>query len=219
MKRALKQTAALAATAMTIFSAMTLLDDHIAWAASVEDNIVLVEDAYKKISDIKGSFLQKNHIVEINRTDTYDGRFVIGIPSRMRWTFMGEHVQEVIITGREIIVYQEKEHQAFKRAFDRNNYGQVPVALISGLGDLRADFDISAAERGLMLKPKGTIGSVVTVELVLGKGEFPIERIIITDKFSNTVDITLRDVRTNTGLKGTEFVFTPPDGVAVHEQN
>lgn len=212
----------LAVISLMIFPALAFVGTHIAWAegvASVEEKIALIEAAYKNASDIKGTFVQKNHIVELKKKDRYSGSFVIGIPSRMRWSYEGENPQEVIVNGAVITVYQENEKQAFKRAFDKEAYGQIPVALISGLGDLRADFEISDAKGGLMLKPKKPIGSVVSVRLTVAKGGFPIKGLLITDKFSNTVEITLVDVRINTGLTGTEFEFTPPPGVTVHEQD
>jgi len=179
-----------------------------------------ITKAYEGIKDIKGSFVQKSSIKDLGRTDTFRGTFVIMLPSRMRWHYRGEDPQqqtEVIINGEEMIIYQKKEKQALRGRFDRETYGQAPIALLSGFGNLEKEFEISVKSGRLILKPKKPMGSVVSLEIAPSDGVFPIASLGITDRHGNRVDITFRDVSVNTGMADSAFDFTVPKGASMYE--
>ncbi|MBI3592200.1 MAG: outer-membrane lipoprotein carrier protein LolA, partial [Nitrospirae bacterium] len=121
-------------------------------------------------------------------------------------------------TGDEVIIYQHREKQAFVSRFDRTTYGQAPIALLGGFGDIKKEFDVSMKNDRLILKPKKPMGNITYVELSLSDAEFPIESLTMHDSLSNKVEVTLKDVRTNTGLKGKAFEFSPPSGVNILQQ-
>jgi outer membrane lipoprotein-sorting protein len=116
-----------------------------------------------------------------------------------------------------MIIYQKKEKQAFRGRFDRETYGQAPIALLSGLGNLEKEFEISVKNGRLMLKPKKPMGNVVSLEIVPSDGAFPIASLGITDRHGNRIDITFRDVSLNTGLAESAFEFTLPKGASMYE--
>ena len=144
----------------------------------------------------------------------------------MRWEYKEKNLQTVYITGDNIIIYQKKEKQAFKARFDRTTYGQAPIALLGGFGNIRNEFDVSikpaikteeSAVR-LLLKPKKPMGNILNIELQTSNDEFPIESLTIIDTLSNRIDISLKDVKINTNLKDRIFEFSPPEGVNILEQ-
>jgi outer membrane lipoprotein-sorting protein len=186
---------------------------------TAEDDILKIEEAYKGIVDIKGIFVQESRIEDLERTDTYKGDFIIKIPSKVRWRYKGKDYQEIYINGPEMIIFQKKENQAFKSRFDRDGYGQAPVALLGGFGNIRKEFDITKKGNRLELRPKVSMGAVSSIEIVPSEGEFPIKSIIVTDRHSNTVKVTLDDIKLNTGIKDSEFIFPAPKGVSVYEHN
>lgn len=193
-----------------------------AWA---DDEVLKIQKAYENIQDIRGNFIQKSYIKDLKRTDTYKGELFIKSP-KMRWEYKGDKPQVVYITGDDIIIYQKKEKQAFKAKFDRATYGQAPIALLGGFGNIGEEFNVSikAAVSGqqsavrLILKPKKPMGNIVSVSISLSDGEFPIESLMITDTLSNRVEIHLKDVKINTDLKDKIFEFSPPEGVNVLRQ-
>ncbi len=187
------------------------------FALSADEEIKRIQDAYEGIRDIRGDFVQKSRISDLKRTDTYSGQFFIKA-SKMRWDFRGDKAQSIYIRGDEIVIYQKKEKQAFKSKFDRSTYGQAPIALLGGFGNIRKEFDVTAKEGKLMLKPKMPMGNVVSVEITTLQNEFPIESVTIVDSSSNRVEIRLKNVRTNSGVKDSVFEFTPPEGVTVFQQ-
>jgi outer membrane lipoprotein carrier protein len=183
-----------------------------------DDEVTRIQKAYEHIEDIKGNFIQKSYIKDLKKTDTYKGQFFIKSP-KMRWEYKGDKPQIVYITGDDIIIYQKKEKQAFKAKFDRATYGQAPIALLGGFGNIRNEFDVSIkTEHRLILKPKKPMGNIVSVEITTSSEEFPIESITIIDTLSNRIDIYLKDVKINTELKDKLFDFSPPEGVNVLQQ-
>jgi outer membrane lipoprotein carrier protein len=198
----------------SMFFAFSLLHFACCFAG---DEVARVQKAYENIKDIKGYFVQKSHIKDLKRTDTYSGQFFIK-PPKTKWEFTGDKPQTVYINGDDILIYQKKEKQVFKTKFDRATYGQAPIALLGGLGDINKEFEASVKKGRLILKPRKKMGSVIQIELALGDGVFPIEALTVLDTASNRIDIVLKDVKINTGLGEKIFEFTPPEGVTVIQQ-
>ncbi len=184
-----------------------------------EESTILqrIESAYKDISDIKGRFRQKSFIKDLQKKETYSGEFFIKIPHNFRWSYKAPHHQEVIISGKTIIIYQKKEKQAIKGVFDPSRYGEAPIALLGGLGDLSRNFNIQEEKSRLILTPKGRMGNIKTIEVYPDDGEFPVRSLKIRDKVDNTIEIFLEDVRINSGLSEDLFRFSPPKDVQIIE--
>ncbi len=187
-------------------------------AGGADFTIETIQKAYENIKDIKGSFVQKSTIKDLKRTDTFSGTFMIKVPSKMRWQYQGAGKEtEVIISNAEMTIYQKSEKQVLKGRFDKEGYGQAPLALLGGFGSIEKEFDVAAREGRLLLTPKRSMGSVSSVELIASEGEFPINSLIITDKRSNRIEITFRKVSLNSGIKDSAFNFSAPEGVSVFE--
>lgn len=179
-----------------------------------------IQRAYENIKDIKGEFVQKSHISDLKRTDTFTGTFVIKMPSQMRWQYNDEkkrHFTEVLISRDELLIYQKEEKQVFKGKFDSDSYGQAPIALLTGFAHINREFTVTEKNGKLLLKPRKGMGSVVSIEITPSDGEFPIDSLTIIDRRSNSIRITLKDVRINSGVKESLFSFSLPQGVSVYE--
>jgi outer membrane lipoprotein carrier protein len=191
-----------------------------ALAGEVDDKITGIQKAYENIKDMSGDFVQKSFIKDLKRTETFKGQFFIKRPMRMKWSYKGESAQDVLINNDLITIYQKKEKQAFKGKFDRDTYGQAPIALLSGFGKIQEEFAVSDQKGRLVLKPKKPMGEITSIEIETAvEGEFPIKSFIINDSLSNRIEMTLKDVRINSGLEDTFFELTLPKGVTVLEQD
>jgi outer membrane lipoprotein carrier protein len=208
-------------TILSFFTLITLLvfTYSALSASSVDEEIQKIQKAYENIRDIKGNFVQKSYIKDLKRTDTYRGQFFIKIPKKLKWEYKGEVPQEIFVNNDEIIVYQQKEKQAFKGKFDWKTYGQAPIALLSGFGRIQEEFSLSKNDGYLLLKPKNPMGSITSIEIETSKDEFPISSFIIKDSHLNKIEITLRNVKVNTGL--TDGLFKPflPESIKIYEHN
>jgi outer membrane lipoprotein carrier protein len=188
-------------------------------SASADEEVVKIQKAYENIKDIRGSFVQKSYIKDLKRTDTFQGQFFIKRPTKMKWSYKGQHAQEVLINNDTITIYQKKEKQAFKGKFDRETYGQAPIALLSGFGKIRDEFTFSEKNEKLILTPKKPMGGILTIEIERSEGEFPIQSFTINDSYSNRIEMTLKDITINTGLEDALFELSLPKSVTVYEPN
>lgn len=184
-----------------------------------DEEIQKIQKAYENITDIKGNFTQKSYIKDLRRTDIYNGQFFIKMPLKLRWIYKGKVAQEVFIDNDDILIYQKKEKQAFKGKFDRDTYGQAPIALLSGFGKIQEEFIVSRKNENLFLRPKNSLGGILSIEIKTSDSGFPISSFIITDKHSNRIEIVLKDVEMNTGLKDTLFKPLLPGDIKIHEYN
>jgi outer membrane lipoprotein carrier protein len=187
-------------------------------ASGVDENISRIQKAYEGIRDLKGSFVQKSEIKDLDRTDTYKGEFYIKRPAKMKWMYTGKTAQDLIINGDTVLIYKRGDKQAYKSRFDRATYGQTPVALLGGFGNIKEEFEVSGSGDTLILKPKKPMGNVATIKVSLSEGGFPIRSFVIRDSRSNVIDIELTGVKINTGLKDSLFDLALPKGVNVFEQ-
>ncbi|MEW6586031.1 MAG: outer membrane lipoprotein carrier protein LolA [Nitrospirota bacterium] len=183
---------------------------------TADDEILRIQEAYENLQDISGGFVQKSYIKDLKRTDTFKGQFFIK-RLMMRWSYTGENAQEVFIRNEEIIIYQKKEKQAFKGKFDRETYGQAPIALLGGFGKIREEFSSSMKNGKILLKPKKPMGGIVSIEIEPSDGEFPIKSFTIIDSLSNRIDMILSGVKINTGLEDSFFKPSVPKDVTVLE--
>jgi outer membrane lipoprotein-sorting protein len=194
-------------------------EEFVRGAFAAEFTIETIQKAYETIKDIKGNFVQKSTIKDLKRTDTFKGSFQIKVPSKMRWQYQGDNKQnaEVVINNEVIIIYQKNEKQAFRGKFDRESYGQAPIALLGGFGDIGDEFEVVQKEGKIVLKPRKGMGGVVSVEIAPSGGEFPIGSLTIIDKRSNKIEITFRDIVLNSGIKESAFNLSIPQGTSVYE--
>lgn len=188
-------------------------------ASETDDSIEKIQKAYEKIRDMKGSFTQKNIIRDLNKTDNYKGEFFIKQPLKMKWLYTGKAAQDIYINNDTVMIYKKGDKQAYKGKFDKKTYGQTPIALLGGFGNIRQEFNISGRGNSLLLKPKSPLGNITSISINLSEDGFPIKSFTIQDGRSNVIEIVLRDVRTNTGLKDSLFEFQMPKGVNVFEYN
>jgi outer membrane lipoprotein carrier protein len=188
------------------------------FASRADENISRIQKAYEGIRDLKGSFVQKSEIKDLDRTETYKGEFYIKRPMKMKWMYTGKTAQDLIINGDTVLIYKRGDKQAYKSRFDRATYGQTPVALLSGFGNIKDEFEVSGNGDTIILKPKRPMGNVSTIKVILSEGGFPIRSFVIRDTRSNVIDVVLKDVKINTGLKDSLFDLALPRGVNVFEQ-
>ncbi len=187
-------------------------------ASGPDENVAKIQKTYEGIRDLKGYFVQKSVIKDLDRTETYRGEFFIKRPMKMKWMYTGKTAQDLIINGDTVLIYKKGDKQAYKSRFDRSTYGQTPVALLSGFGNIKEEFNVSGGGDTIVLKPKKPMGNVAAIKVILSGGAFPIRSFIIDDNRGNVVEIRLKDVRLNTGLKDSFFDLALPKGVNVFEQ-
>lgn len=186
---------------------------------NADDEVKKIQEAYTKIKDIKGSFTQKSFLKDLKKTETYNGMLLIKRPSKIKWEYTGGKPQQVIINNNKIIIFKKKEKQAFKSNFDKQTYGQAPVALLSGFGNIQEEFKTTSKNKKLILTPKNPMGSIALIEIETSSENFPIKSFTIIDTRSNKIEIKLDNIETNTDIQDSIFEFNLPEGTKIYEYN
>jgi chaperone LolA len=202
---------------VVLFAALFFIPALSFSSSCTEGKVARIQKGYEGLHDITGDFVQKSHIKDLKQTETFQGHFFIKRPLKMKWEYTGEHAQEIFIRDEEILIYQKKEKQAFRGRFSSDTYGQVPIALLSGFGDVEDQFHISEREDRLILKPKKSMRGIVSIEVVLAEDGFPIGSFTIYDSHANTIELKLRNVKVNTGIEDALFEPALPKGIPLYE--
>lgn len=184
----------------------------------VDDAVSRIQKAYEGITDMKGSFVQKNIIKDLNKSDTYNGEFFVKRPLKMKWAYKGKAAQDLLINNDTVLIYKKGDNQAYRSAFTKEAYGQTPVVLLTGMGNLREEFVVTGKKHILQLKPRKAMSGIVSITVFLAETGFPIKGFTIQDGRSNTVDIRLNNITINPGLNDSLFDLNLPKGVNVYEQ-
>jgi chaperone LolA len=183
------------------------------------DNAVSrIQKAYEGLRDMKGDFVQKNIVRDLKKTDTYTGEFFIKRPLKMKWAYKGKAAQDLLINNDTVLIYKKGDNQAYRSPFNRDSYGQTPVVLLTGMGNLKDEFTVTGKKNVLHLKPKKAMAGIASITVFMSETGFPIKAFTIQDGRSNTVEIQLNNVTINPGLRDSLFDLNLPKGVNVYEQ-
>jgi len=186
-------------------------------ALGTDDAVARIQKAYEGIKDMKGTFVQKNVIKDLKKIDTYNGDFFIKRPHKMKWAYKGKASQDLLISNETVVIYKKGDNQAYRSKFNKETYGQSPVVLLTGMGNIREEFVVTGTEQVLTLKPKKSMAGIVSITLHLSDGDFPIRAFTIQDG-RNTVEIELKEIKINSNIKDSLFDLNLPKGVNVYEQ-
>jgi outer membrane lipoprotein carrier protein len=187
-------------------------------ASTTNDMVDAIQKKLAKINDIKGTFSQKSYIKDLEETQHYSGTFFIKKPFYMMWQYDKPRDEKVIIRDTETWIYKRSQNQVIKTKFTKEAYSQVPIALLTSLENIKADFDITRpTESALQLVPKRRIGFIKTLVIETTSGDFPIKMFTIFDTYGNIIMIELKNVRINPGLDDSLFIFKIPSGAEVYD--
>lgn len=201
-------------TAVFMFAGLPILQAN---AETAEESVLKIQAAYSNLKDVRGKFVQKNHMKDLGSTLSYSGNFIIKRPGRMKWIYKD---QEILIKDGIVLLYDKSQKSAYRSKFDRSTFGTTPVALLEDFGDITKEFDITVKKGRLRLKPKNPMPGISFIEIEPSSDStFPIKSFAIVDSTSNRIDITLKDVVQNTGISDSAFTVNLPIGVKPLEHN
>lgn len=189
-------------------------------AATVDETVSSLQKQFALIKDIKGKFIQKSYIKDLEDTQEYSGAFFIKKPDRMMWEYAAPRDEKVVINSMDTWIYKKSQNQVVKTKFTKESYSQVPIALLASLENIRDDFDITMPEKNaLQLAPKRKIGFIKTIVLELASSDMPVKMFTIFDTYGNIIMIELKNVQTNPGLNDSLFTFKIPQGAEVYDMS
>jgi len=165
----------------------------------------------------QGNFRQ----IVVNRegrtTQTSAGTFAFARPGKFRWTYEKPFDQLIVGDGEKVWVYDRDLNQVIVRELDAA-LGATPAALLAGDNALEKNFTLVAggAANGLEYvdaTPKAADSQFKRIRLGF-TDDLP-RRMVLTDAFGQTTELTFGDMRRNPKLAPETFAFTPPKGADV----
>jgi outer membrane lipoprotein carrier protein len=193
-------------------------------APTLDEAVSALEQAQRRVTDLKAPFQQAAHNKALNQTVAARGTLYLKKPGRLRWEYQTPTPQEVVSDGAKLWIYTPQLKQV--------NVSAAPAALagpagsfLQGLGQVREHFDprfLNPAQPtdadGLVvldLAPKRPQPLLARLIVSVDPRSWLVRQAIVHDELGNTVTVRFGDTVVNSGLADSLFTFVPPPGVAV----
>ena len=175
-----------------------------------------LESALEGLSGFRASFRQTVTDASGQVIESAEGTVALARPGRFRWDY---RVPEQVIVSDGITVWFHDIglEQVTIRSASETLQG-TPAMLLSGDGDLRAEFVIGdgGTEDGLAwsrLTPRGEEGDFRELRVGIAGGE--LRRMTLFDRLGQTTRLEFDRIERNPRFEKSTFSFTPPPGVDV----
>ncbi len=172
---------------------------------------------YRKIQTMEGVFHQRTYFRDIDVTKTYKGHFYLKRPDMMKWIYTESSTDEIYIKGREIVLFQPAEKQAFVTDIAKMGLKNSPLMLLMNLDSLKEDFNVIEKKDSILLRPLNNM-AIQEIRLFVDNTEGFIKGFVITDTRGNSSEIELGSIKYNPKLPQNLFDFKPPDDVTIIRQ-
>jgi outer membrane lipoprotein carrier protein len=193
-------------------------------APTLDEAVGALEQAQRRLTDLKAPFRQAALNKALNQTVEARGTLYLKKPGRLRWEYQTPTPQEIVSDGTRLWIYTPELKQV--------NVSAAPAALagpagsfLQGLGQVREHFDprfLNPAQPtdadGLVvldLVPKRPQPLMARLIVSVDPRSWLVRQAVIHDELGNTVTVRFGDTVVNSGLSDSLFVFVPPPGVAV----
>jgi outer membrane lipoprotein carrier protein len=165
----------------------------------------------------QGNFAQVVTNRDGRTSQTSSGTFAFERPGKFRWTYAKPFDQLIVGDGEKVYVYDRDLNQVIVRKLDAA-LGATPAALLAGDNALEKNFTLTASgsDQGLEFVdalPRASDSQFKKIRIGFAKG-LP-KKMILSDAFGQTTDLTFSDVERNPKLATNMFQFTPPKGADV----
>jgi outer membrane lipoprotein carrier protein len=195
-------------------------------ALTLDEAVSALEQAQRRVTDLKAPFRQSAHNKVMNQTIDARGTLYLKKPGRLRWEYQTPTPQEIVSDGVRLWIYTPELKQV--------NVSAAPAALagpagsfLQGLGQVREHFDVRFLNpaqptdaEGLVvldLTPKRPQPLMTRLIASVDPKTWLVRQAVVYDELGNTVTVRFGDTVVNSGLGDGLFVFVPPPGAAVVE--
>src|SRR5262245_30763806 len=193
-------------------------------APTLDEAVSALEQAQRRVTDLKAPFRQAAHNKALNQTIEARGTLYLKKPGRLRWEYQTPTPQEIVSDGTKLWIYTPELKQV--------NVSAAPAALagpagsfLQGLGQVREHFEprfLNPAQptdaEGLVvldLAPKRPQPLMARLITSVDPKSWLVRQAVVHDELGNTVTVRFGETVVNSGLADSLFVFVPPPGVAV----
>jgi len=187
-----------------------------------------IQARYEQTKDLRADFKQVTTIEGFATPLMSSGNLFIKKPGRLRWDYREPDVQEIYVTGNDLMMYVPQHKQVLMGKLTQMTASQAPLQLLQGAAKLDEQFEPQATpgdERGEGGIPLVTLiprdagpESVRTVARIVVEAQpktYFIKTVSIHEISGNVATFQFSNLQPNTGLKGSLFEFAVPAGVEV----
>jgi outer membrane lipoprotein carrier protein len=187
-----------------------------AWAGGLQD----LESFNAKVRTFEARFVQTVPAAQGQAARTESGRIWIARPGRFRWEYEGGSDQVILSDGKTLQLYDRPLAQVTRRPVDQA-LASTPALLLSGQGDLSAQFEVAEGpvHEGLnwvSLTPRNADTDFRSIRLGLSEGV--VRRMELEDHFDQRTRIDFTQVQVNRPIDSAVFRLKLPPGIEVIEE-
>jgi outer membrane lipoprotein carrier protein len=177
-----------------------------------------VDAHYNHLHTLEARYSERYQGMGMNRTET--GTLTLSKPGRMRWAYDSPPGKLFLLDGKSAISYTPGDAEATRIPEKQLDDLRSPLRFLLGHTELAKELDnltLTSAEGGeytLTGVPKGMQQRVRSIALTVNaSGE--IHAMLIEETDGSTTSFKFRDLRENVPAPASEFIFSPPPGVAI----
>jgi outer membrane lipoprotein carrier protein len=181
---------------------------------------------YDKMSSLAADFTQIYHAPG-ERARRESGHLLLKKPGRMRWDYNVPENKLFISNGKVIYEYVPADKFATKTSVKESDDFRAPFMFLLGRGNLRRDFrkieianesPIKAGNIVLRLVPKRA-QSFRELFIEIEPQSLQISRLSLIDDGGGRSDFLFANIRENAPAGETQFIFKPPAGIEVRNND
>ncbi len=192
---------------------------------AVQKIVADIQVSYEKINDLESDFVQTVEIDGFDTTYISKGKVFIK-KGKMLWDYVEPGKQMIYVNGDGFDFYVPDHKQVIRSKIGGQSDAHLPLKLLSGLGRLDQDFDVSfeieppkpGEAVHLKLIPKKIMGvSQIVITFIPSKQikGLVIDQVVLYEENGNISTSIFEKVKINQGLQDDLFEFEIPEGIEI----
>jgi outer membrane lipoprotein carrier protein len=188
--------------------------------------IKALQAKYNKMSSLSADFTQI-YTAPGEKTRRESGQLLLKKPGKMRWDYTSPEGKLFISDGRVIYEYVAADKFATRTSVKETDDLRAPFMFLLGRGNLRRDFKriefaqespVKAGNKVLRMIPKRAQDFRELVIEIEPAG-LQISRLALIDGGGGRSDFLFANIRENPPVNSSQFIFKPPAGVEVRNND
>jgi outer membrane lipoprotein carrier protein len=185
---------------------------------SAQENL---NDFLQSLQTLYGQFYQELYNEKGKLLERAQGKMYMQRPNKFRWEYEQPYNQLIVADGKKVWIYDRELEQVTEKSLDKT-IGKTPAFLLSRSRQLGEDFFINplSTQEGktrFELIPKDAHAQFDSIRISLrNKALLGFE---LVDNLGQTTYITFGQLIKNRNLDEGLFIFTPPAGIDIIQDN
>lgn len=191
-----------------LISLFLIFFSAIAFSQNAEAVLKSLQNKFDSISTLSVDVTQKTNVKSVQT-----GKMFFKKENNLRIEFPN---QIIVADGSTSWNYNKKDKKVIISNYDETGSGLLSINYL--IYQYPSECELSLSPEGdkqiLILKPKSNRNNMGVVKLYITK-ENLIDRAIISNKDSGTIEVSFSNYKLNQKLSDSQFTFIPPEGTAV----